>query len=158
MDTYIRDAETIWVDFKQKSREDVKFRELPDEARLEYYQKKYHNFAMSFPIVLRYMVQLGQYSKKAFTRHVKKMKTNPYRSELEYCERQADYVKYLYMELSPSHDVTSAQKMWKDTYDMLAREVEVFKKTEEIVKKKLEKNNSQNSMERRQELKRLLNV
>lgn len=156
MDTYVGDAESIWADFKERYTNDKTFRELTVEEQLEFYQKNYHTFTMTFPIVLRYMIQLRQYHKKAFIKFIKKLEAAPYRSELEYCERQADYVKYLYLELTSSHNMKDAQEIWKNAYDMLVKEVDVFKKAEETVKKKLEKNNDQNSLEKRNELKAML--
>lgn len=158
MDTYVKDAEAIWSDFNERLKNDTAFRDLKSEDQLEFYQKNHHSFTMSFPIVLRYMIQLRQYSKKAFVKFVKKMASKPYRSELEYCERQADYVKYLYMELSSSHNMKEAQAIWKNTYDMLAKEVEVFKNAEDKVKEKLEKNDRQNNIEKRKELKKVLGL
>jgi hypothetical protein len=158
METYIKDADTIWGNFKERLKVDSEFKNMDPDDQLNFYQKNYHRFTMAFPIVLRYMIQLQQFNKKAFAKFVKKMMSNPYRSELEYCERQADYVKYLFMELSPSHNMKEAQAIWKKTYDMLAKEVEVFKKAEENVKEKLEKNNSQNNIEKRNELKTILGL
>ena len=158
MEAYVNDAERIFNDFKHRLKTDSKFSSLNIDEQLDYYQKQHHNFAMSFPITLRYMIQLRQYNKKAFTKFIKKMHSKPYKSELEYCERQADYVKYLYMETSGDHNMKKAQEVWKNTYDMLAAEVEMFKKTEEKVKKKMEKNNNQNNIEKRIELKKALGL
>jgi DNA-binding MltR family transcriptional regulator len=158
METYVKDAEEIWAELKNRLKNDKSFRDMDDDSRLEFYQKKHNVFTMAFPIVLRYMVQLRQYHKKAFVKFVKKMTSNPYRSELEYCERQADYVKYLYMELTPRYTMPEAQDIWKQTYDILVKEVDVFKKAEETVKQKLEINNNLNSIEKRKELKEALGL
>lgn len=155
---YVKDAMSIWSDFKKRMRSDSIFAELDIDKQLEYYQKLHHNFTMTFPIVLRYMIQLRKFSKKAFVKYLKKLRANPYKSELEYCERQADYVKYLYIELSDTHNMKEAQAMWQQTYDMLVAEVEIFKKANEKVKKKLEKSNVQNSLEKREELKKALEL
>lgn len=153
---YIDDAEMIWKNLKE-SLKDPNFNGLNIDEQLEVYQKKYNDFTMTFPIVLRYMVQLKRYKKKAFEKFLKKMRANPYRSELEYCERQADYVKYLYMETTKNHNMEEAKKVWRETYDMLAKEVEIFKKASEEIKRKTEKNNKRNNIEKREELKKLLN-
>jgi hypothetical protein len=156
METYVNDAEEIWADLKNRLKDDSSFKKLDDDGRLEFYQKNHHTFTMTFPIVLRYMVQLRQYHKKAFIKFIKKMTAHPYRSELEYCERQADYVKYLYMELTPRYTMDKVREIWKQTYDMLKNEVDVFKKAEKTVKEKNEKNNNMNNMEKRKELKEAL--
>ena len=155
VDIYINDATTIWKDFKKRMK-DKSFKKLNINEQLDFYQKKHRRFAMMFPIVLRYMIQLRQYNKKAFSRFIKKLHKNPYKSKLEFCERQADYVKYLHMELSRSHNTKEAQKVWQSTYDMLAKEVEMFDEMEKKVKNKMEKNNNRNIIEKRNELKELL--
>jgi hypothetical protein len=156
METYISDAKKIWKDYKKRMKEDSAFKSLNDEDRLIFYQTNYKEFNMNFPIVIRYMAQLDQFHIKAFEKYVKKMQKHPYRSEEEYCERQADYVKYLYMELSPKYDMKIACEKQKNAAKMLKQEIKAFKEAEEIVKKKLEKNNEVNSDERRKELKKLL--
>jgi hypothetical protein len=154
--TYIKDAGEIWADIEDRNKNDSSFIKLNVDEQLDFYQKNYHQFTMTFPIVLRYMVQLRQFNKKAFIKFIKKMTSNPYKTELEYCERQADYVKYLYMELTPRYNTNEANDIWKQTYDMLSKEVDAFKKAEENVKQKLEKNNNFNSIEKRKELKEAL--
>lgn len=156
METYIKDAEYIWSDFNKRLSDDMVFKDLHPDDQLEFYQKNYDRFTMTFPIVLRYMIHHRQYHTKAFSRHVKKMNDCPYRSELEYCERQADYVKYLFMVLNPKYNTKEANNVWTKTYDMLVNEIDMFKKAEERVRLKLEKNNIQNSIEKRAELKEAL--
>ena len=157
METYVNDAETIWNDFK-KRRLERKFQRLTDDEKLDFYQNKYNQFAMTFPIVLRYMVQLRQYNKKAFVKFVTRLTNYPYKSELEYCERQADYVKYLFMETSKSHNMRDAQSIWQNTYDMLAKEVKMFKDAEAVVKSRNAATALKNKGELRAELKELLNA
>lgn len=158
METYVRDANTIWSDFSHKIKNNSAFKKLSSDEQLEFYQKNHKNFAMTFPIVLRYMIQLKRYNQKAFVRFVKKLTSCPYRSELEYCERQADYIKYLFMETSPSHNMKDAQLIWQNAYDMLAKEVEVFKEAQETVKKKMEEDKIKNNAEKRNELKKVLGL
>ena len=155
MDTYLQDADEIWRDFNSRMK-DPDFRRMDTNDVLKFYQRRNEKFALTFPIVLRYMVQLNQYNKKAFERFIKKMTNRPYRTELEYCERQADYVKYLYMEQNIHYKIKDAQTIWQQSYDMLANEVKLFKEANEIIKKKLEDNNSKNCIEKREELKAFL--
>jgi hypothetical protein len=159
MDQYVKDAKMIYADYKVRIVSDDMFKKLNIEEKLDYYQRQYHDFTMTFPIVLRYMIQLDQYSTKAFVRFVKRLQKKPYKSELEYCERQADYVKFLHLELSNKHDDKEmAQKVWKQTYDMLVAEIKMFKEANEKVKLKTEKNNNQNNIEKREELKKYLTL
>jgi hypothetical protein len=156
MDSYIDDAKRIWNEYKTKMG-DSKFKKLDSEIQLSYFQKNNPSFAKNFSIVLRYMIQLQKYHPKAFKKFILKMQRHPYRTKLEYCERQADYVKYLYMETTPRYSAKDANAIWTNAYDILKKEVEVFDQAEKAVKEKLAKNNKSNSIERREELKKLLN-
>jgi hypothetical protein len=73
MDTYVKDADTIWLDFKTRIKNDNSFNLLSPDKMLEFYQKNNHQFTMSFPIVLRYMIQLKQYNRQAFIKFIKKI-------------------------------------------------------------------------------------
>jgi gas vesicle protein len=156
--TYINDANDIWRDLRQRASTDQKFMALSKEEQLDYYQRSNAAFHMMFPIVIRYMVMFGQYSTRAFTRHVKKIGAKPYRSEDEYCERQADYVKYLFMELSPAHDSKEAKAVWQQTYDKLKLEVESFKEARKNAQETLKANDAKSSAERRNELRKAILV
>ena len=155
MDTYLADAKSIYNDLKQQELK-YSFKTMDPAKKLDYFQKKYRKFATSFPITLRYMVQLGLYHQEAFRKFIKKMMARPYRSEEEYCERQADYVRYLYTELGMTRDHKHAQAIWKETHDKLLEEVAIFREANEKVKKKTEKNNEINSIQRREELKKAI--
>ncbi len=156
MDTYLADADKIWADFKHRCRNDDVFSCMNSEDQLSYYQRLYGSFASTFPIVLRYMIQMKQYSSVAFNKHLKKLQSKPYKSESEYCERQADYVMYLYIELTNEHDEMKKKKIWRSAYKMLMDETAAFKKAHEQVKQKAEANSKLSLSEKRDELKKLL--
>lgn len=156
MDYYVKEANAINRDFRKRL-ENPEFKAMGDEKWLDYYQRRNHKFATTFPIVLRYMIQLGQYKEKAFRKFIKRLQNKRYKDEKEYCERQADYVKYLYMEVTNHHDERMAREVWKKTFDTLWKETVVFKEAEKRIKEKNEKNNKQNDQERREELKKMLN-
>jgi hypothetical protein len=153
---YLKDADDIWADFKHRTRNDDVFSCMDSESQLSFYQKKHKEFATSFPIVLRYMIQMKQYSSKAFERHLKKLQAKPYRSESEYCERQADYVMYLYTELTQDHDDKKKKSIWRSAYKMLMDETAEFKKAHEQAKKNAEACGKSSLAEKRNELKTVL--
>ena len=62
------------------------------------------------------------------------------------------------METTPRYSMKDAKSIWKETYDTLVREVDIFKQANEKIKQKTDKNNIQNNIEKRKELKELLNV
>ncbi len=153
MDTkvYVTDAGNIWKDFCN-SMKNKQFLELDPDARLDFFQSKYKNFTKEFPIVIRFMVQLGQYSKKAFVRFLKKLSMSPYGSTLDFCKIQSKYVEYLYLEVSNDHDIKKAKQAGLDAYKMLKAEVEQFESIADRVKKNLDQNKIKDNEARRAEL------
>lgn len=154
IDVYANDANTILEDYKNRIL-DPEFKSLAVEKQIEYYHRNYESFATAFPTVLRYMVQFNLYSEKALRKHIKRLRSNPFRSMEEYCERQADYVKFMYMYLNGVSE-SKAQPIWESVYKVFIDEYEALKKSETIVKENLEKNKAADSARRREELKSLL--
>lgn len=177
MDSFTNTANQIWADFKNRKKTDNVFKQLSIDKQLEYYQKTYKAFHQVYPVVLRYMIQVNLFSKKAFNvlnksemkrvvpkgneleslkEEFKRLNNELKISEIIWCRKRARYVKQLHMENSRSHNAKEAQKVWKKTYNMLIEEIKVIKKAEEEIKKKNEKNKKINSKQRREELKKLL--
>jgi hypothetical protein len=80
---------------------------ITDEDKLEdYYNQvhsKYKDFGSSFPIVLRWMVQIKKYSEKAFRKFLIKYSSAKIESKKDFLILQADYVVYIYKE-NKHHD------------------------------------------------------
>lgn len=152
---YIKDANNIFEELG-KDLKDEGFANMAMEDQLKIYQTRYSDFAKTFPIVMRYMIQFRQYKTKAMVRYLKKLNSNPYRSEEEYCERQADYAKYLYMESTPHYTVKIAGEIYRDVLDALLQELKDYKEMVEVVKQKTKDGELKNAEERRVELKNLL--
>ena len=162
-DKFVRDANMIYKEvidhFKEfKEYNEMTYDEQNDylETLLRHFHEEHKEFARTFPIVLRYMVQLQRYSEKAFVRYVKRLKKHPYKTEEEYCRRQSEYIQYLHMELHPSSKKKENEKVRKDAYKLLLEELAAFKKAKKQADEKQQKNNKNNSIERRKELKDLL--
>lgn len=154
-DKYVNEANEINRDYLERLK-DHNFKAMGIQRRLSYYQRRYPNFAKTFPITLRYMIEHSQYSSKAFRKYLKRFGTKRYKNEDEFCERQADYVKYLYMELNNHYDERLARKTWQETYDLLRKEIVVFKESDSRMKKKNEELEVLNAQERRAEVKEKL--
>lgn len=59
---------------------------------------KYYDFGSSFPLILRWMVQMYKYSEKAFKKFLIKYSTADISSKKDFLILQADYIVYLYEE------------------------------------------------------------
>lgn len=152
---YLRDAADIFKTFGEELKnEDFAKKDPVDQLKI--YQGRYGDFAKTFPIVIRYMIQFRQYKPKAMEKFLKKLRNSPYRSEEEYCERQADYAKYLYMESVPHYSAKIAGEVYNDVRTALLDELKSYKEMLEKVKAKAEEGKLRNAEERRRELKELL--
>jgi alpha-galactosidase/6-phospho-beta-glucosidase family protein len=155
MEKYVEDAEKIWKDFKQRCK-DPSFATLTGDMRVDFYQKNHMEFARLFPIVLRYMVQFGVFKTKCFKQLIERMRKHPYRSKDEFCERQADYVKYLCLECKERCSIKDANIVWKQVYDSLKKETDAFTEADRIMEEESKKKEKQNNIEKRKELKELM--
>jgi hypothetical protein len=158
VDVYVKDAEKMWAHFKMLMTTDPAFRKKDPEDQLGFFQRTYPRFCKLFPIVLRYMIQAYQFDTGAFIRFVRKLEACPYKNEDEYCQRQADYVKYLYLRKIKNYKIADANSVWKDTYDILSEETRLFKEANEKVQRRQTELSAKNSAEKRAELRNLLDT
>ena len=163
IEKYTADAKVIYKDVVQHFTGFAEYDTLSNEKQmkyledlLEYYQAEHPRFATTFPIVLRYMVQIQQYDEKAFVKYLKRLQAMPYKTEEEYCQRQSEYIMYLHMAMNPKSKKKENQSVRKEACALLVAEVTAFKDAREKAKEKQEKNNGMNNIEKRAELKKLL--
>lgn len=95
LDDIIKIANNIWHEVK-------KHPDIHDEKKSEniYHNiyNKYHEFGSSFPLILRWMVQMHKYSEKAFKKFLIKYSSANISSKKDFLILQADYIVYLYEE------------------------------------------------------------
>lgn len=85
----------IWNEVKKNP--DIKDEKKSEELYYTIYNK-YKDFGSSFPLILRWMVQMQKYSEKAFKKFLLKYSTANITSKKEFLILQADYIVYLYEE------------------------------------------------------------
>lgn len=155
----IKQVEIIWKDYKNRNDNDIKFSSLDNKDKLEYYQDKYIIFCRSFPVVLMYMIYFNQFSIKAFTKYINNLHKNPPRSVEDICEKRADYIKYLHIELTrktKNFNIKKINSEWLLNKNRLLKEMNALKEADNKFKEYMKRNNEINEAERRQELKDLL--
>lgn len=97
---------------------------------------KYRDFGSSFPIVLRWMVQMNQYSTKAFKKFLLKYSSANITSKKEFLILQADYIVYLYEE-NKHHDKKQVSIYREFIIKQLLDEEDELKKIESEYKEKI---------------------
>ena len=155
-DNDIKEAINLYKDFNNRSRQDPDFVKLSANDKLMYYHRNSANIVKKFPIIFRYMCETGQFHPSAMRQYIDKLKVKPYKTEEEYCERNADYVKFLYIATHAHYSLKEANKLWSDAKRALTEELADFKKRLDDIKKENEDMKSVNAYERRAELKKHL--
>jgi hypothetical protein len=124
IDEVVAEAEVIWAEFKKRKLKPEDTKKL-DEFHLEMFDA-HKQFAQAYPLILRYMCQLGAYTAKVFRLHIKKLTDSPPKTENDYLDVQADYVVMLYKAFN-RWDAKTASKVYNDTRKQLQTESDNFK-------------------------------
>jgi hypothetical protein len=150
----IKEATDIYRDFLNRVKTDPEFVKLGPNDKITYYHRNSPTIVGKFPVVFRYMMETGQFHPKALKMYFDKLKAKPYKSEEEYCERNADYIKYLYMQTHAHYNRKEANQLWADAKKSLLEELQEFKDRLDTHRKNAEDMKNVNAYERREELKR----
>lgn len=97
------------------------------DALMNELRKTNPQLCKSYPIVLRYMVQMQEFEPKALHRYLRKIQAKPWKTESEYLDSQADYVVILYQTTHPRWNKTQCSKLWQGVRNMLQHETDLFK-------------------------------
>jgi hypothetical protein len=92
-DDLLEMANNIWKEVKKELK---KTNDL-DSLYIQFFDK-YKDFGKSFPIILRWMVQMQSYSEKAFKKFLIKYSNANIQNKKDFLILQADYIVYLYEE------------------------------------------------------------
>jgi hypothetical protein len=153
----------LWNDIKKRVAGDTNFIKMSDNDKVSLYQdSEFKVFYTEFPIVSRYMICMGQFSKTALRRLLHKCKSVKHDkdksrekgySENQWVERQSDYVRYLwesYQDKNFKH--SESNDVWKNTYEILKKEFQDFKELHKEIENKLKKDDKVNKEELIREL------
>jgi hypothetical protein len=91
-------------------------------------QMEHNAFAQSYPIVLRYMCELGQFHPDALRRYLHHLKFHPWKSTDEYLDSQTHYIVLLYKAMNKQWKSNEVDTLRKNVRAMLGREYSHFEK------------------------------
>lgn len=138
----------IYCDWKKRNDGDGTFKDLDYQSKYEYYMKQYTDFARQYPIILRYLASFGMYNSNAVRKYLKKCNTSVITTDEDYADRQADFVKFLWMETKPHMDKKKLDIIWQQTRDEMLREITARKVELQKIKDIREKNKISNNIKR----------
>lgn len=143
------------------------FIKMNDEAKMDYVKSTSEEnaaFMKEYPIVARYAITMGQFSRVAFERFLKRVhfteyvqpseRTKEYMSD-QWIRRQADYLKFLWEEYTRRKrhfEPPESQFVWEHAYKLLKGELDDFTNRQEEIKKAIEMEKKQNVKELTHEL------
>jgi hypothetical protein len=153
IDPIVAEAGKIYADYVKRIKSDGQFISLSPQARYEYYMKVHIDFARQYPMILRHIASYGMHSEKAIRLYMKKCFSKSTDTDEEYCERQADFVKYLYMYSGRHIEPGRLNEIWAHTKKHIMNELEASKKERDIIKARREKNKDANNTARRESVK-----
>lgn len=133
-------ADDMWRKVKDLAKKQS-FLDMSDDKKLNFFREKlnFKEFMTEFPVMCRYMVVMGQYSRRAFKRFLDKVrvdqKNTPAAEKRDkdfmrnrWIAQQASYVRYLWEAYQKGHwDRRDAQFIYQDAYDKLKGEFDDFK-------------------------------
>lgn len=156
IDNVIDEGKKIYSDYCKRVKNDEQFKSLSHQARYEYYMKMNIDFARQHPLILRHIASYGMFSAKAIKLYFQKCFRNNTNSDEEYCERQADFVKYNYMYSGKHVPQNKLNEIWAQTKKHMMDELEATAKEKKMIKEQREKNKNSNDIVRRENVKRLI--
>jgi len=131
LDNILTLGNKIWNEIKRNP--DIKNEKKVEEIYYSMYNK-YHDFGSSFPLILRWMVQMNKYSENAFKKFLKKYSNSNISSKKDFLVLQSEYVVYLYEENNKHHNKKHINAYREFIIKQLLEEEEELKKIDEEFK------------------------
>jgi hypothetical protein len=166
-DHEVKTAKDLLYYVNNKLKTDQEFFKLESEKRYKQVSdmEEYKQFILAFPIVSRYIVQLGLFSSKVFKKYLTHLNTiKPTAEERALCinnneeqmlwfnKQRALYVKWIHMEKTRNHDVNEANKVYNETVQLLNEDTKKMFKILNKEKEKIKQQDDKHSDELRQYL------
>lgn len=148
------EAERVWLNVKVLTHTNKDFYAMSDENKIDLIRRDFAEFYNEFPIVSRYMMCMGQYNRKAFSKFLKKCQqtlsyTNSNQRKKDdhmqkiWIERRADYIKYLWEEYQTGHiNTKESHAIWQQAYDALTKEFAQFKELHDNMENKIKQDDA----------------
>jgi hypothetical protein len=126
--------------------------DLTRDLALEHFRKVYPKFSKSYPTTLRYMVQMKQYSSKAFLQYLRLIKEKPWNSEKEFVTSQIDYLVKLMRATHKHYNTASIAAYYNEMQEFLTKEGKDFAEKQAKAEKIVAANEKQSNLDRRKKL------
>ena len=138
IDECVAEADRIWSEIQESgiAPED----DEGNDTLFKAMRARHHNFAMTFPMVLRWAVQMREYSQKIARRYFVKVAKvgGVWPERKDFLESQVDYLVMLYKHRNPRASVGQLQHYRKFYSDQLRQEDKEFDEEVDAAKEEAE--------------------
>jgi hypothetical protein len=142
----LMEAEKLWLAVKIAVMNNT-FADMSDEQKVETVCKDFSDFHNNFPIVVKYMVCMGQYNQECFKKFLKlcdrTLSNAPVEREKNYMEEQwiicqASYVKYLWEIMQKKrYSRKDADAIFQQAYKSLKNDFKKFKEMHKLAEERV---------------------
>lgn len=122
------------------------------ELCMDAIRREHRDFCQAYPIVLRYMAQMGEFRAKAFKQYLAHILHHPWSTEEAFLESQADYVVLLYKATHKKWNTTEISNLRTNIRNMLFAEHNEFKEKVAEMKKIVDEDDEYLTRRRLEEL------
>lgn len=127
-------------------------KEYPQEMLLNVMQVEYNEFFLSFPLVLRWMVEVNQFKVTAFRRYLEIFLDSEIKTKEDFLKLQGKYLVILYKELNPAASEEKVKNYEEEINGLLMLEDETFKEIEKEALEEIKEESKQASKEKKERL------
>jgi len=127
-------------------------KEYPQEMLLNVMQSEYNEFFLSFPLVLRWMVEMNQFKVSSFKRYLEIFLDAEIKTKEEFLKIQGKYLVILYKELNPTLSEEKILFYEEEINNLLTLEDEAFKEMEKEALEEIKEESKKASDEKKEKL------
>lgn len=150
LEQILKEATAIWGEVR-RSGVDASDDDGNDQL-LKTLQGDHKDFATSYPIPFRWMVQAREYDAGTFERWLKKSVKVMYKDRHEFLESQGEYLISLYRTRNPRAPASQVARYGQAIQKSLAEDDETFTQARDQVADEVEKLDAKNDADRRQRI------
>ena len=115
-------------------------------------QQKYKDFAMTYPIILRFMVQMRIFNASVFKKFIIKHASKTSKTEEDFANNQIEYAIQMFKFNHPHYNNNELMKDRTYLTDLLDKERQEFNKIKEEIRLEMEKEEKKTNDKTKQEL------
>ena len=123
---------------------------------LDELQNEFKDFAQTFPLVLRCMIQMKQFNLTIFKSYIKKFSHAKVGSREDFLDLQAEFLVMMYRHYNFHPDEKKVQEYRKNLIESLIEEDKSFKEIEKQVEKQMKDEENELNEERKKKIYKML--